>query len=48
MQPKHRIEDIKFELYETMAWEYVMYDDQLFRNNGDDDNQDLEDHGNVR
>jgi hypothetical protein len=47
MQPKHRVEDIKFELYETMAWEYVMLHDELFRNNGEDENHDLDDQANV-
>ena len=36
MQPKHRVEDIKFDLYETMAWEYIMLQDEIYRNMGDD------------
>jgi hypothetical protein len=41
------VEDIKFELYETMAWEYVMLHDELFRNNEEDEGHDLDEHGNV-
>ena len=47
MQPKHRVEDIKFELYETMAWEYVMLHDELFRNNEEDEGHDPDEQGNV-
>lgn len=42
MQPKHKVDEIKFELYETITWEYVMLHDELFRNTGDEEVHDLE------
>ena len=34
MQARHKVDEIKFELYETITWEYVMLHDELFRNTG--------------
>ena len=45
MQPKHKVDEIKFELYETITWEYVMLHDELFRNTGDEEVHELEDNG---
>lgn len=36
MQPKHKVDEINFELYETITWEYVMLQDELFRNAGEE------------
>ena len=36
MQPKHKVDEINFELYEAITWEYVMLHDELFRNVGEE------------
>ena len=43
MQPRHKVDEIKFELYETITWEYVMLHDELFRNAGEEEVHDMED-----
>lgn len=35
MEPKHKVDEINFDLYNTMSWEYIMFHDDIFRNIGE-------------
>lgn len=43
MEPKHKVDEINFDLYGAMSWEYIMLHDDIFRNIGEDEHHDIED-----
>ena len=43
MEPKHKVDEINFDISGSMSWEYIMLHDDIFRNIGEEEHHDMED-----